>query len=58
MERLSLAHQTLYAELQQQVLDAAFDEQFPENGTFVTRIRKGRNYWYYEGYDHRTRLPI
>jgi hypothetical protein len=51
MERLSLAHQTLYAELQQQVLDAAFDEQFPENGTFVTRVRKGRNYWYYEGYD-------
>lgn len=51
MERLSLAHQTLYAELQQQVLDAAFDEQFPENGTFVTRVRKGRNYWYYEGYE-------
>jgi hypothetical protein len=51
VERLPLAHQTLYAELQQQVLDAAFDDQFPENGTFVTRERKGRIYWYYEGYE-------
>ncbi len=51
MERISLAHQTLYAELQQQMLDAAFDEQFPENGTFVSRVRKGRKYWYYEGYE-------
>jgi hypothetical protein len=51
VERLPLAHQTLYAELQQQVLDAAFDDQFPENGTFVTRVRKDRSYWYYEGYE-------
>jgi hypothetical protein len=50
MERLPLAHQTLYAELQQQALDAAFDEQFPENGSFVTKTSKGRKYWYYEGY--------
>jgi transcriptional regulator len=33
------------------VLDAAFDGQFPENGSFVTKIRKGRKYWYYEGYE-------
>jgi hypothetical protein len=51
MERLPLAHQTLYAELQQQALDAAFDEQFPENGSFVTKTSKGRKYWYYEGYE-------
>jgi hypothetical protein len=51
VERVSLAHQTLYAELHQQTLDAAFDEQFPENGSFVTKVRKGRKYWYYEGYE-------
>lgn len=51
MERIPLAHQTLYADLQQQALDAAFDEQFPENGSFVTKTLKGRKYWYYEGYE-------
>jgi len=51
MERISLAHQTLFADLQQKCLDAAFDEQFPENGSFVTQTQKGRKYWYYEGYD-------
>jgi hypothetical protein len=51
MEQISLPLQTLYADLQQQTLEAAFDEQFPENGTFVTKVRKGRKYWYYEGYD-------
>jgi len=50
MQRVSLAHQTLYAELHQQTLDAAFDGQFPENGSFVMKIRKRRKYWYYEGY--------
>jgi hypothetical protein len=51
MKRIPLAHQTLYAELQQQTLDAGFDAQFPENGSFVTKVRKGRKYWYYEGYE-------
>jgi hypothetical protein len=51
MEQIPLAHQTLYSELQQQTLDAGFDEQFPENGSFVTKIRRGRKYWYYEGYE-------
>jgi hypothetical protein len=50
MESVPLAHQTLYAELLQQSLDAAFDEEFPENGTFTARTRNGRKYWYYEGY--------
>jgi hypothetical protein len=39
VERISLAHQTLYAELLQQALDAAFDEQFAENGTSDMRSR-------------------
>jgi hypothetical protein len=51
MDRIPLAHQTLYAELLQQASYAAFDEQFPENGCFVTKIQKGRKYWYYEGYE-------
>jgi hypothetical protein len=51
MERISLAHQTLFAELLQQCLDAAFDEQFPENGSFVTKTQKNKKYWYYEGYE-------
>jgi hypothetical protein len=51
MERITLAHQTLFADLQQKCLDAAFDEQFPENGSFVTQTQKGKKYWYYEGYD-------
>ena len=51
MERISLAHQTLFAELLQQSLDAAFDEQFPENGSFVIKTQKGKKYWYYEGYE-------
>lgn len=50
MKRISLAHQTIFAELLQQCLDAAFDEQFPENGSFVTKTQKNRKYWYYEGY--------
>jgi hypothetical protein len=50
MEPVPLAHQTLYAELLQQSLDAAFDADFPENGSFTARTRNGRKYWYYEGY--------
>jgi hypothetical protein len=58
MQRISLAHQTLYAELQQQTLDAAFDGQFPENGSFVTKIRKGRKYWYYKVTRRRPGAPL
>ena len=52
---LSLAEHTLYAELIERSLDAMFDEQFAENGSFVTRRqtnREGvaRNYFYYIGY--------
>ena len=52
---LSLAEHTLFAELYERSLDAVFDEQFPENGSFVTRIAKTREgverrYFYYVGY--------
>ena len=52
---LGLPEHTLFAELMERSLDAMFDEQFSENGTFVKRgvaNRDGtlRRYWYYQGY--------
>ncbi len=52
---LGLAEHTLFAELLDRSLDAVFDEQFPENGSFVIRHRTNRDgvsrgYWYYQGY--------
>ena len=52
---LGLAEHTLFAELIERSMDAMFDEQFAENGTFVertalTREGKTRRYWYYQGY--------
>jgi hypothetical protein len=41
----------VFADLSQRCLDAAFDEQFPENGNFNLITVKGRDYWYYNGYD-------
>jgi len=48
--KLPLAHQTMFADLAARCMDAAFDEQFPENGSFVRMEVKGRAYWYYSGY--------
>lgn len=50
MDTIGLAHQTLYADLVQRALDAEFDAEFPENGTFSKQIRDGKSYWYYVGY--------
>jgi hypothetical protein len=52
---LTLAQHTLYAELMERSLDAMFDDQFQENGSFVTKVAKARNgqerhYFYYVGY--------
>ena len=52
---LSLAEHTLLAELVEKSLDAMFDDQFPENGSFILRPVKNRegverNYFYYQGY--------
>lgn len=46
-QKLTLAHQTMFADLIQQCQDAAFDEQFPEGGTFVKHARREHEYWYY-----------
>ena len=48
---ISLAIQTMYADLQQQCLDAAFDKDFAENGSFSQQVKNGRSYYYYSGYD-------
>lgn len=40
----------MFAELLGRTLDADFDRQFPENGSFRRIEAKGRSYWYYVGY--------
>lgn len=51
MEWLDQATQTVFADLNQRAIDAAFDSDFPENGSFSKSTIKGRDYWYYSGYD-------
>ena len=51
MHQLAIAHQTIFADVLQKCLDAAFDEEFPENGSFTTQTHNGKNYWYYLGYE-------
>jgi len=60
MQKLTLAHQTMFADLVQRCQDAAFDEQFPEGGSFVRHTRRGRDYWYYvpSQRDHPTRTHV
>jgi hypothetical protein len=47
MADISLATQTVFAELTQRSIDAEFDEQYDERGNFLRRRRKGFLYWYY-----------
>ena len=48
MRKLSLATQTLFAELVQRSLDASFDQQFDERGSFVKKNVRQKEYWYYQ----------
>lgn len=48
---LDHATQTVFADLNQRLLDVAFDEAFPQNGSFSKTTVKGREYFYYDGYD-------
>nr|WP_175428633.1 hypothetical protein [Azospirillum argentinense] len=50
MRKLGLAVQTLFAKLEQRCLDADFDAAFPDTGSFSKKERKGRGYWYFQGY--------
>jgi len=45
---LTLALQTTYAELLEQCSLDAFNESFPEDGTFVSKEMKGKRYWYFQ----------
>ena len=47
-EPITLATQTLFAELLQRCLDAEFDELYDERGSFVRKRVKGRLYWYHQ----------
>ena len=48
MKNVDLATQTLFAELLQRSLDAEFDAEYRENGTFVRKRSKGREYWHFQ----------
>ena len=48
MQPIDLATQTTFAELLQRTLDADFDEQFPERGTFRRKKSKDRFYWQFQ----------
>jgi hypothetical protein len=47
MTELSLASQTMFAELLQRCLDAEFDNTYSERGRFVRVRSRGRLYWHY-----------
>ena len=48
IESITLATQTMFAELQQRCLDAEFDELYDERGTFRRKLSKGRMYWHHQ----------
>lgn len=48
MREIGFAYRTIYAELLQQSLDAAFDADFGAGGNFVSVPVKGKNYWYFD----------
>jgi hypothetical protein len=44
----SLIMQTTYAELVQRCAATAFRDAFPEDGVFVSKVIKGKRYWYFQ----------
>lgn len=48
MQNISLASQTMFAELLQRCLDAEFDDTYDERGTFRKKKSKGRMYWHHQ----------
>jgi hypothetical protein len=50
MKQFSNIDQVTFSDLVQKVADAAFDDDFPENGTFLKQKRGNRDYYYYKGY--------
>lgn len=48
MKRLDHVYQTLYSELAQRSLDAAFSSEFSVEGRFLEQQIDGRRYWYFD----------
>lgn len=48
MKEIDLAAQTMFAELLQRTLDAEFDAEYSEKGTFTRKRSKNRSYWHYQ----------
>jgi hypothetical protein len=48
MKTIDLMYRTMFAELVQRSLDAAFETDFSTEGNFVRVPVKGRDYWYFE----------
>ncbi len=48
MKDIDLATQSLFAELLQRSLDAEFDAEFRENGSFLRKRSKNREYWHFQ----------
>jgi hypothetical protein len=48
---ISLAAQTMFAELLHRSLDAEFDERYDERGSFIRRRRRNLLYWYYKRFE-------
>jgi hypothetical protein len=51
MKKLDFAIQAMFSDLNQRTHDAEFDRDFPENGSFRKNTIKGKEYWYYDGYE-------
>jgi len=45
---LGLTAQTSFAELVDRAMDASFDADFDERGSFIRKSVKGQDYWYYQ----------
>jgi hypothetical protein len=45
---IPLSYQTLYAELAQRALDAAFSSDFSADGRFIRQESRGKYYWYFD----------
>ena len=48
---IPLSYQTLYAEVAQRALDAAFSSDFSTDGRFIRQESRGRYYWYFDRND-------
>lgn len=58
MADLSLASQTMFAELLQRALDAEFDAMYSERGRFVRVRSRGRQYWHFRSTEGGERKQI